>query len=431
MVNRGGRIVKKIRINFPKPLDFIVNYNVIMVSYCNAASEGGESMLKIGEFARICNVSPQTLRYYAEEGILCPDEIDSGTGYRYYAPEKIEAFRRIQIYKDAGFALEEIKELLHGDPSCRDALMAMKRNEISSNVEALQTKLSLLESLSQNREQQEAEDLLSWNVEFEDHPEALGIWELQGQISSPVDGDFPGPAAPLEEFRREDVSERVVFLPGGAPWWTFRWSRGRLYRLSEVSRTCVTNPYVLWETEEGRYMTVLYYATVDREPPIWLLYRQVLRGTLTEAESHVFVDETDLPILPDPDVVGQWEAVACIRDPSRFSRRSVPKKRIHLWLLGLDFAEDNTCSRRIAWPQRTERQIPYTRFLRPTSEGQGAILNKDRQVAEVYRLTEVDGEVFLFAQHKAEDYYYGGRKPVWYVFRRADSECPKKKRKER
>ena len=33
-------------------------------------------MLKIGEFAKICNVSTQTLRYYDAEKILCADEID-------------------------------------------------------------------------------------------------------------------------------------------------------------------------------------------------------------------------------------------------------------------------------------------------------------------------------------------------------------------
>ena len=70
-------------------------------------------MLKISEFARICNVSSQTLRYYAAEGLLCPDEIDPKSGYRYYSPEKIETLYRIQNYKEAGFSLDEIKDLLY------------------------------------------------------------------------------------------------------------------------------------------------------------------------------------------------------------------------------------------------------------------------------------------------------------------------------
>ena len=105
-------------------------------------------MLKIGEFARMCNVSPQTLRYYDEEGILCPDEIDPGSGYRYYSPEQAEAFRLIQTYKEAGFALGEIKVLLHGDPSHHNALLDMKREEINTRVQVLLNKLSLLDGLS-------------------------------------------------------------------------------------------------------------------------------------------------------------------------------------------------------------------------------------------------------------------------------------------
>ena len=111
-------------------------------------------MLKIGEFARICNVSPQTLRYYNEEGILCPDEIDPCSGYRYYSPEQAEDFRLIQTYKEAGFALDEIRVLMYGDPCRHDALMDMKRTEINNNVQVLQNKLSLLDSLSRRQEQE-------------------------------------------------------------------------------------------------------------------------------------------------------------------------------------------------------------------------------------------------------------------------------------
>ena len=104
-------------------------------------------MLKIGEFARICRVSTQTLRYYDAEGILCPDEIDSNTGYRFYSPEQVETFRLIQTYKEAGFALDEIKVLLRGDSDRRDTLMALKRRKISGEVEALRAQLALLDLL--------------------------------------------------------------------------------------------------------------------------------------------------------------------------------------------------------------------------------------------------------------------------------------------
>ena len=92
-------------------------------------------MLKIGEFARACGVSTQTIRYYDTEGVLCADYIDPESGYRYYAPEKLETFRRIQTYKEAGFSLSEIKRLLLGDVHDRDALMAVKWKEVQQELQ--------------------------------------------------------------------------------------------------------------------------------------------------------------------------------------------------------------------------------------------------------------------------------------------------------
>ena len=85
-----------------------------------------------------------------------PREIDPASGYRYYSPEQAADFRLIQTYKEAGFALDEIRVLLHGDPSHHNALMDMKRTEIHNNVQVLQNKLSLLDSLSRRPEQKTA-----------------------------------------------------------------------------------------------------------------------------------------------------------------------------------------------------------------------------------------------------------------------------------
>ncbi len=44
-------------------------------------------MLTIGEFSSICRVSTKTLRYYAEIGLILPEEINPENGYRYYSNE--------------------------------------------------------------------------------------------------------------------------------------------------------------------------------------------------------------------------------------------------------------------------------------------------------------------------------------------------------
>lgn len=42
-------------------------------------------MLSIGEFSRATGLTVKTLRFYHEQGILVPSQVDSGSGYRFYA----------------------------------------------------------------------------------------------------------------------------------------------------------------------------------------------------------------------------------------------------------------------------------------------------------------------------------------------------------
>lgn len=70
-------------------------------------------MYKIGELSRLCRIPVKTLRYYDNEGVLVPDEIDRFTGYRYYSAARIADCNRIISLKELGFSLEEIKKHLH------------------------------------------------------------------------------------------------------------------------------------------------------------------------------------------------------------------------------------------------------------------------------------------------------------------------------
>ena len=69
-------------------------------------------MYKIGELSRLCRIPVKTLRYYDNEGLLVPDEIDRFTGYRYYSAARIADCNRIISLKELGFSLEEIKKHL-------------------------------------------------------------------------------------------------------------------------------------------------------------------------------------------------------------------------------------------------------------------------------------------------------------------------------
>lgn len=66
-------------------------------------------MLSIGEFSRICEVTPKTLRYYEEIGLLYPEEISLENGYRYYSIKQLEKMLLINRLKSYKLSLEEIK----------------------------------------------------------------------------------------------------------------------------------------------------------------------------------------------------------------------------------------------------------------------------------------------------------------------------------
>lgn len=95
-------------------------------------------MLSIGEFSKICKVSTKTLRYYAEIGLIVPDEINPENGYRYYSIKQLKAMLLIDRLKGYHFSLEEIKGLLGADENQNEeqlynALNA-KRNEIQKKL---------------------------------------------------------------------------------------------------------------------------------------------------------------------------------------------------------------------------------------------------------------------------------------------------------
>ena len=67
-----------------------------------------KSLLKIGDFAKICNTTKDTLLHYEKKGLLLPAYI-AANGYRFYRIEQYFDLEVILMYKDAGVALNAIK----------------------------------------------------------------------------------------------------------------------------------------------------------------------------------------------------------------------------------------------------------------------------------------------------------------------------------
>lgn len=70
--------------------------------------------LPVGAVARLAGVTVRTLHHYDDIGLLAPSG-RSVTGYRRYADADLERLQRILFYRELGFGLDEIKDVIGDD----------------------------------------------------------------------------------------------------------------------------------------------------------------------------------------------------------------------------------------------------------------------------------------------------------------------------
>lgn len=73
-----------------------------------------EKYYKVSEFAKLCGVTPRTLKYYETRGLIRPALVGEN-GYRYYSLSQIDEISAILLFRDYGFSLEEIKTIMKQD----------------------------------------------------------------------------------------------------------------------------------------------------------------------------------------------------------------------------------------------------------------------------------------------------------------------------
>lgn len=111
-------------------------------------------MVKIGDFARMGQVSVRMLRHYDAIGLLTPDHVDEWTGHRSYTTAQLARLHRIVAMKELGLSLGEVRKLLNetAPTLVRTALASQAQkleNEIrnaTSRLAAVSYRLQLIEN---------------------------------------------------------------------------------------------------------------------------------------------------------------------------------------------------------------------------------------------------------------------------------------------
>lgn len=98
-------------------------------------------LLKIGEFAKLCQTTKDTILHYEKKGLLKACFIDSNN-YRYYSISQYLIFDRIKLLQDAGYSLNDIKNTNSYEHSYSDYI----KNTLSK-VQEQANKLKLKENM--------------------------------------------------------------------------------------------------------------------------------------------------------------------------------------------------------------------------------------------------------------------------------------------
>ena len=365
-------------------------------------------MIKIGNMAKICGVSAQTLRYYDAEGVLRPEATDKNTGYRLYSLSDVEKFRKIQFYKSLGFELNEIKELFAADDKTFRQMMIKRKNAVLSDITASKENVIKIDELTNDPKKLDFYALLDFP--FTDDPDVVGKWTLCGVLSDKndirsVSGDVCAGA-----------HKEIPFLPGGAFVWIWFWTKGTLYRILSDHGFAVPNPYTLTEAGGERYMTLEYFTDgcfESGDDPVYLLYKQTDSGAYTDKAIRKHVDDTDMPYVDDPSVSGEWETVDFVKDAAVFDPEKTKCDRKHLWITGVRFLPRGICSKSVK--TETGAAAITCRYTK------NYVLSDREMTAEKYEIKNINGCDYLFLQHKSGDYSYGGCEPFLYVFKRKET----------
>jgi DNA-binding transcriptional MerR regulator len=200
-------------------------------------------MFRIGEFARMAQVSVRLLHHYDHIGLLRPACIDRSSGYRFYALDQLQRLHRILALKDLGLSLEQITDLVTESLSAEQirGMLLLKQSELRQSINEAQSRLARVEERLKYIEQEGA--LPDFDVVLKSVP-TLHVLSIRRALNP---GDPPAALfyAASAALRQHGLRERVDMMVG-------------LYHL----------PYMrLLHPDHGQKLKMLFEAAYVMNPP--------------------------------------------------------------------------------------------------------------------------------------------------------------------
>ncbi|HXK83529.1 MAG TPA: MerR family transcriptional regulator [Clostridiales bacterium] len=117
----------------------------------------------VSRLSKMAGVTPRTLRYYDQIGLLSPKRTDSN-GYRVYGTEDVDRLQQILFYRELGVSLEDIRKILTGEDF--DELSALQ-SHLSALLERREQLNLLISNLEKTIKAKKGEIFMSDKEKFE------------------------------------------------------------------------------------------------------------------------------------------------------------------------------------------------------------------------------------------------------------------------
>lgn len=330
-------------------------------------------MIKIGDFAKIFDVSTKTIRHYEKVGLLVPAQVDIYSGYRYFDEENVKRMNEILALKNLGFSLEEIKYF-------SDEKIKSKIKDYKNEILDINKKILSLQELSFNERK-------VLDMAFVNDKAVVGKWKLLG-VSSDMDN------AKIENYMEDDYDiKELYFLPNGRKYWVISWTKG----IVTIGKT--QNKYEI--IDDKMYITIK--DSFDQNDSKVVVYEKVDNKEYTEDEITI-KDDINLPFVPDNRLIGFWKSVDFIFNENSFNPNKIYWTK-GLFLEQIVVSPDNDVM--ISYENGNAKKSGYTK---------GYIYNvcADDTLCK-YNYQVIDGKEYIVVEWKSGDYVFGGLVKGYYV----------------
>jgi DNA-binding transcriptional MerR regulator len=120
-------------------------------------------MLTIKQISQLAHVTPRTLRYYNQIGLLLPDEVGDN-GYRYYSDASLLKLQQILFYRELDMPLEQIKGIMGRENYNLQEALEDHKNQLRKRIDRLQ---KLISTVDQTLKYIKGEEKMNKNVLFD------------------------------------------------------------------------------------------------------------------------------------------------------------------------------------------------------------------------------------------------------------------------